>query len=82
MLLRDYLADRGIKPAQFARDLSVSKSYIHGVLTGDRRASLSLALQIETHTGGEVPPADLDAPWRERNPAPPQSVAASIGAEA
>lgn len=68
MMLREFLLTKAIKPAHFARRLRISKSYLHGVLTGDRRASLSLALLIERETDKLVPPADLDAPWRIKNP--------------
>lgn len=57
-MLRDYLADREIKPAAFARQVEYDKGNFHRLLNADDTwPSLDLAFRIERETGGEVPMA-------------------------
>ena len=56
MDLRTYRKSLGLSQEQCARELGVrSKSYICGIETTRRDASLRLALKIEQWSGGKVP---------------------------
>jgi len=68
MLLANYLTLARITRAAFARKLGTSKGYLSDIINGKRRASLDMALKIQTETEGAVTPAEIDAPWRDNNP--------------
>ena len=68
MLLADYLTLGRITRAAFARKLGTSKGYLADIINGKRRASLDMALKIQTETQGAVTPSEVDAPWRQNNP--------------
>ena len=59
MNLVDYLLTSRVKRREFARDVGVSESYISLLISGKRRPSVSVALQIERITGGEVSAINL-----------------------
>jgi len=59
MKLSAYLSDRKIRPSEFARQIEVPPSTISRLLNGKRKASLKLALLIESHTGRVVTAEDL-----------------------
>lgn len=54
MTLNQWLAERQMRPAQFAREAKVGPSTIHRILTGERKPGLSLAARIERLTDGKV----------------------------
>lgn len=59
MTLSDYLAEKSLKPSQFAEEVPCEPSTITRIIKGERGASLGLALRIEEITGGMVTPRDL-----------------------
>jgi len=68
MLLADYLNLGRITRSAFARKLGTSKGYLSDIINGKRRASLDMALKIQTETKGAVTPSEVDAPWQANNP--------------
>lgn len=54
MNLSEYLKSEGIKQYVFAEKLGVSQSCLTQLLSGDRKPSLSLAVDIENITKGKV----------------------------
>ena len=59
MKLVDYILSSGIKRRKFAERIGVSESYISLLVNGKRRPSVSVALQIERITGGNVSAINL-----------------------
>lgn len=57
--LNRYLKDRKRRPAEFARELGISKSYLSEILNGKKGVSLDLALKIERITKGGVSTKDM-----------------------
>jgi DNA-binding transcriptional regulator YdaS (Cro superfamily) len=66
MTLNDYLSDKKIRQAVFARQIGVSDTYLSRILSGERGASIRVAALIEAETGGLVTVADLVAVRKAR----------------
>ncbi len=58
MRLDEYLTDKNISGAEFARRLSVAHSLVHGWRHGTKLPSLPMAHRIREATGGKVTPDD------------------------
>jgi len=52
---RETILRSGETQAEWARRLDVSRGYLHGIINGTKRPSLSLAIRIERLTNGAVP---------------------------
>ncbi len=52
--LRETILKSGETQAVWARRLGVSRGYLHGIINGTKRPSLSLAIRIERLTNGAV----------------------------
>lgn len=63
MDLESFRKSRGLTQEQLASELGlVSKGYVSRIETGDVRAPIKLALQIERWSGGEVRAVELLSP--------------------
>lgn len=65
MTLKKFLRARQQKPAHFAKELGISKSYFSEILNGKKGVSLNLAFKIESATNGAVTAKDLAANQKE-----------------
>lgn len=55
IMLRTWLKDSDITPAEFARRVGYDRSNFHNILKGNIWPTLELALRIERETDGAVP---------------------------
>lgn len=67
MRLADYLAQKGLTQAVFARKIGVSQGSVARYLKGERRPNWAVLQRIQKVTGGAVRPEDFfDAPRKRR----------------
>lgn len=65
MNLREYITVKKISKNRAARELEVSRQYLHGVLTGLHPPSLKLTKKIVNWSKGEITPSELRPDWGE-----------------
>jgi len=54
-MLAEFITRSGENQAAWAKRLCVSRSYLSGLVNGNKSPSLDLAVRIERLSGGEVP---------------------------
>jgi transcriptional regulator with XRE-family HTH domain len=59
--LREYLAERGMKHAYFAKMINIGPSYLGQIINGKRLPGYRLSMDISRFTEGKV-----NLPWSER----------------
>ena len=59
MHLHEYLYKNKIKHEDFARQIGVSRSTLHRIMTGEMDPRLSIVKKIEKATNGEVSAQDI-----------------------
>lgn len=67
MKLSDYLAERKLKPSQFAGMLGVTPSTLSRILRGHRKPSIALASKIDRETRGMVSVHDWNVPQSQKD---------------
>lgn len=66
MKLEDYLIEKNLSKADFAKKIGRTREYIHNLLKGHYYPSLASAKKIEEITSGKVKVEDLRPPKKER----------------